>query len=216
MPYAVPETCSLIFQLRVGIALRSGAHAAGSQEALTQALGRDIEEHVDAEAVAHAVRVICEQDSRSEWTRAHFARATGDIRTSDQAWQECLSLFDTLIAAARDAWHCENFPPGCAYLGLSRLLESVYSASAEAGGKRKKQAQRDNLLDCLNPGGMEARLAQSCRDLLGVNEPRAQLLLDAQEVLLNFASRHELITDTSAAATRAELARLRGLLEGGN
>ena len=216
MPHAVPDTCSLIFQLRVGIALRSGAHAAASQEAVVQALRRDIEEEIDAEAVAHAVRVICEPDSRSEWTRAHFALVAGDIRTSDQAWQECLRLYDTLTAVARDAWRCESFPPGCAFLGLSRLLESVYyDARAEAGEKRKKKQRPDNLLDYLKPGGMEARLARSCRDLLGVNEPRARILLDAQEVLLRFAIRHQLIADAGAAATRAELARLRGVLEGG-
>lgn len=215
MSYTVPDTCSLIFQLRVGIALRSGVHAAASQEALAQALGRDIEEEIDAEAVAHAVRVICEPDSRSEWTRAHFALVAGDIRTNDQAWQECLRLYDTLTAVARDAWRCESFSPGCAFLGLSRLLESVYSANAEAAEKRRKKPQRDNLLDYLNSGGMEARIARWCGDLLGVNEPRARILLDAQEVLLGFASRHQLIAEATAAATRTEHSRLRGLLEGG-
>jgi hypothetical protein len=57
-------------------------------------------------------------------------------------------------------------------------------------------------------------MARSCQDLLGVNEPRVRILLDAQEVLLNFASRHQLIADGDAAATRAELARLRSALEG--
>ncbi len=216
MSYAVPDTCSLIFQLRVGIALRSGAHAAASQEAVVQALGRDIEEEIDAEAVAHAARVIRDPDSRSERTRAHFALVAGDIRTSDQAWQECLRLYDTLTAVARDAWRCESFPPGCAFLGLSRLLESVYSANAETANKRRKKPRRDNLLDNLNPGGMEARIARSCDDLLGVNEPRARILLDAQEVLLRFAIRHQLIAEAAAAATRAELSRLRGVLEGGH
>ena len=215
MSYAVHDTCSLIFQLRVGIALRSEPHAATSLEAVAQALGQDIEEEIDAEAITHAARVICEPDSTSAWTRAHFALVMGDIRASDQAWQECLRLYDTLIAVARDAWRCESFPPGCAFLGLSRLLESVYSARAEAAEKRKKKTQRGNLLDYLNPGGMEARIARSCDDLLGVNEPRARILLDAQEVLLCFAVRKQLVADADAAATRAELARLRGVLEGG-
>jgi hypothetical protein len=114
---------------------------------------------------------------------------------------------------AREAWRCEGFPPGCAYVGLSRLLESVCDALSETGDERKKKAQRKNLLDYLNPGGMESRLARSCRGLLGINEPRARILLDAQEVLLRFAVRHHLIADGDAVATRAELARLRGVLE---
>lgn len=147
--------------------------------------------------------------------RARFALVTGDIRASDRAWQECLRLYDALIGVARDAWRAESFPPGCTFLGLSRLLESVYSANAEAAEKRRKKPQRDNLLDYLNPGGMEARIARSCEDLMGVNEPRARILLDAQEVLLGFASRHQLIAEAAAAATRTELSRLRGVLEGG-
>lgn len=110
---------------------------------------------------------------------------------------------------------CENFPPGCAFLALSRLLESVYSALSETGQKRKEKPPRDNLLDYLNPGGMASRLARSCRDLLGVHEPGARILLDAQEVLLRFAVHHHLIAEADAAATRAELARLRGVLDGG-
>lgn len=215
MPYAVPDTCSLIFQLRVGMALRSGPHGAASLEAVAHALRRDMEEEIDAEAIAHAARVVCGPDYRGAWTRAQFDLVTGDIRASDQAWQECLRLYDTLMGVAREAWRCECFPPGCAFLGLSRLLESVYGASAEAGKKRKKKPKCDNLIDYLNPGGMEARLARSCRDALGVNEPRARILLDAQDVLLRFAVRHRLIADADAAATRAELARLRGVLEGG-
>ena len=116
---------------------------------------------------------------------------------------------------ARDAWRRESFPPGCAYFGLSRLLESVYDASAEAGEKRKRKSQRNNLIDYLNPGGMEARLARTCRDMLGINEPRARILLDAHEVLLGFAVRHHVITDADAAAARAEVARLRGALQAG-
>ncbi len=220
MPYAVPKTCSLIFQLRAGIALRSGTLAAASLEAVAHALGRDIEEEIDAEAIAHAARVICETESRPTWTRADFALVTDDIRTSDLAWQECLRLDGTLIGVARDAWRDEGFPPGCAFLGLSRLLEAVYRAHDAAGSRRrerpknKERRPRNNLLDYLNPDGMEARLARSCNDVLGVNEPRARILLDAQEVLLRFAVRHQLIADAGADATRTELARLRGVLEG--
>ncbi len=215
MPYAVPETCRMIFELRAGIALRSEAHAAASQEAIVRVLGRDVEEEIDAEAIAHAAGVISQPGPRFAWTRAHFDLAMGDIRTNDRAWQELLRLYGTLMGVARDAWRSDGFPPGCAYLGLSRLLESVCDARAEAEEKRRKKPPSNNLLDYLNPGRMESRLARSCRDLLGVNEPRARILLDAHEVLLRFAIRHRLIADANAAATRAELARLRGVLEDG-
>lgn len=71
---------------------------------------------------------------------------------------------------------------------------------------------------CLRLTQRSLVLARSCDDLLGVNEPRARILLDAQDVLLRFASRHRLIADADAAAvaTRAELARLRAVLDGGH
>lgn len=49
--------------------------------------------------------------------------------------------------------------------------------------------------------------AHSCRDLLGVNEPRAQILLDAQEVLLRFAIRYQW-SISSARASSARKARV--------
>jgi hypothetical protein len=172
MPHAVPTTCNLIFQLRVGIALRSAPHAAASPEAVARVLGRDIEDEIDAEAIAHAARTICEPDVGSAWTRTHFALVAGDIRSSDSAWQECLRLNDTLMGVARDAWRSESFPAGCAFLALSRLVASVYGARAETGEKRKKRSGGGNLLNYLNPGGMEARIARGCRELLGVNDAR--------------------------------------------
>jgi hypothetical protein len=77
--------------------------------------------------------------------------------------------------------------------------------------KPKKAAQ--NLLDYLLPAGLEARLVRSCRDLIGVNEPRARLMLDAHEVLLRFATRHQLLSEPDIARSRQELERLKQQLK---
>jgi hypothetical protein len=153
-----------------------------------------------------------------EWTHARFDLVKGDIRKSEQAWQDCLRLDDALLRVAREAWRIEGVPPGWAYVGLSRLLTSVYRAQSQHGKKHKKdkkdrmQPQVGNLLNYLNPSGMELRIAQACPDLLGVSVPRAQILVDAYGLLFDFASRHGLIADGAAAATRTELARLRAML----
>jgi hypothetical protein len=78
--------------------------------------------------------------------------------------------------------------------------------------KTQKESRTRNLLDYLNPAGMEQRIARACPDVLGVSVARAQVLVDAHTVLLGFASRHELFADSSAAAARTELVRLRGVL----
>lgn len=96
------------------------------------------------------------------------------------------------------------------------MLESVYRAQNRDETKRKRnqkgRSQPGNQLDFLTLSGMEERIARACPDLLGVNVARAQILVDAHTVLLDFAGRHGLISDGDAAATRTELARLRGVL----
>ena len=215
MPYAETEKCSLIFQLRAGIALCGEQDAALSPQAVAPILGRDLEGDIERDAIDHAARVVCDA-ADPEWVRAHFDLVTGDIRESEQAWQDCLRLYDTLLLVSREAWRIDGLPRGRAFVGLSRLLESIYQSRGEGRRKRTRKGRMesriDNLLDYLTPSGMEQRIARACPGLLGVNAARAQILVDAHGVLLDFAARHGLIADGAAAATRTELARLRGIL----
>ena len=220
MPYAAIEKCNLVFQLRAGIALRGEQDGASSPQAVVEVLGRDLEEDIEDDAIDRAAQVACDTFD-PVWARAHFDLVTGDIRESEQAWQDCLRLYDALLRVSREAWRIDGLPSGWVFVGLSRLLESVYRAQNRDEPKRKKnrkgrtESQTDNLLDCLTPSGMEQRIALACPDLLGVNVARAQILVDAHTVLLDFAGRHGLIADGTAAATRTEVARLRGVLASG-
>src|SRR5882757_7050909 len=92
MPYVAPNMCELIFQLRVGLALRAERNAGASPETFAQALRRDMEEEVDAEAAQRAASVIIDRAPRTVWTRVDFDLVNGDIGKSDVAWQECLRL----------------------------------------------------------------------------------------------------------------------------
>jgi hypothetical protein len=218
MPYAAPEKCNLVFELRAGIALRDAAAAAAAPPAVARKLGRDLEQDIDREAIDRAAAVACDANDPA-WTRAHFELVNGDIQESPQAWQDCLRLYDVLLRVAREASRLGDIPPGCAFVGLSRLLAATDQARTEdedATSRRGKKAWRaDNLLDALNPAALEGRIARACPELIGVNEARAQHLIEAHTVLLDFAGRHGLIADDTAAATRAELARLRGVLAAG-
>ena len=62
------------------------------------------------------------------------------------------------------------------------MLDSVYRWKSE---RKKGKKNGGNLLDYLRPGGMEARLVRNCRDLIGVNEPQARLLLQAHELCIS-------------------------------
>ncbi|MEO8427063.1 MAG: SEC-C metal-binding domain-containing protein [Verrucomicrobiota bacterium] len=210
MPYAVPDQCNLIFELRVGRSLRAEKATETSPDSLAETLRRGIEEEIHADSARHAAAIAFNQSPCPARTRAQFELVTGDICTNDRAWQECLRLYETLICVAREACHTEGFAPGCAFRGLSLLLKSVYASGAEKRTKEKKKA--NNLLDYLRPAGMEERLARACCDIIGVNEPRARLMLDAHEILLGYAMRHQLISTSDAALTEKELGRLRSIL----
>ena len=178
-----------------------------------QVLRRDMEEEIDAEAARRAAMTICGPEPRSEWTRADFELLQGDISESDKAWQDCLRLYDTLMRVARESWQSESFPPGCGFRGLYKVLESAYDARDRTRAKPQKESRWSNLLDYLNPAGLDERLARSCQGILGVNVPRARLILEAHELLLRFAERHQLVSAGDAAATQLELIRLRSVLD---
>ena len=213
LPHAVPELANLIFELRVGRHFRAGVAPATDVETLAAELRRDLEEDIDPEVARSAAVIIAGQSPPPAWSRAAFALVVGDISKSSKAWQDCLRLYRTLLHVAREAWQVEQYPPGCALRGLSLLLNSVYRAQ-ENDRKKSKKAAAD-LLDHLLPAGLEARLVQSSHDLIGMNLPRARLLLDSHGILLRFAERHQLLSEADVTRSRQNLERLSRELEGG-
>ena len=211
MPHAVAELSELIFQLRLGLALRSETTDAGaSPEALADALRQDIGDEIDVEAARRAALIIFRRSADPIWTRADFELVGGDIRKSKKAWQQCLRLYDTLLGVSREAWQNESFPPGCGFRVLNRLLESIYEDRDRTSSKSTK---RPNLLDYLVPAGLDERVARSCRGILGLDIARAQLMLEAYDILLRFTQRHQLVSPGNAAAVQSELTRLRRVLD---
>lgn len=76
----------------------------------------------------------------------------------------------------------------------------------------RQRPEPRNLLDCLDPLGMESLVARISSDVIDVNVPRARLALDTLETLLHAAERHALISEQSAAGSREGLRRLRDVL----
>ena len=213
MPYAAPDTCNLIFELRVGAHLRDDSTPEPDVNRLTAELRRNIEAdiHLDSARNAAAVIAICSPETPG--SRAEFELVMGDITEDTKAWEDCLRLFRALVQVAREAWRFEQRSPGCALRGLTLMLNSVYDAP-RSGGKKPRNTSR-NLLDHLLPAGLEARLVRSCRDMIGVNEPRARLMLEAHDVLLHFATRHQLLSVPEIARSRQALDRLKRQLNQG-
>jgi len=206
MPYVVPDVCGLIFELRVGRHLCTELNGTPAPDLLAEGLRRGIEEEIHPDTVRNAADVIAGRSPVPMWARPQFDLVLGDISSDDEAWRQNLRLYGVLMHVAREAWQVEQRPPGCTLRGLSLLLNSVYDWP-DAGRKRRKSPS-GNLLDYLWPAGLEQRLVQACPEIIGVNEPRARLLLDAHRILLRFAARHQLISAADAAESHKELARL--------
>ena len=211
MPHVVPELCELIFELRTGRHLRGDLSSANDADLLAGELHRGIEEEVHQEATRRAAGVIAGRWPVPGWARSLFDLVSGDIRQDDAAWRQNLRLYEVLMHVAREAWQLEQQPPGCALRGLSLALKSVYDWPG-ANRKTRRLASR-NLLDFLRPAGLERRLVWACPEIVGVNEPRARLLLNAHGILLRFAERRQLVSGPDAAASHKELARLQHALE---
>jgi hypothetical protein len=206
MPHVVPDLCALIFELRVGRHLRAEPSSAMTPDLLAQELRQGIQGEIHQDAARGAAEVIAGRSPVPMWARPRFNLVSGDITSDDQAWQQNLRMYGVLMHVAREVWQVEQYPLGCALRGLTLLLNSVYDW-LDADRKGRKSASR-NLLDYLRPAGLEQRLVRACPDLMGVNEPRARLLLDAHGILLRFAARHQLVSAADAAESHEELVRL--------
>ena len=210
MPYVVPEAIDQIFELRIGEELRSRSDTTRSVEDISRSLRRGIEGEIREDAATNAATAVVEQTPPEQWTRADFDLVAGDIRTDDSAWRDCLRLNRTLIRTAKEAWRVDQFAPGSAFTGFTLMLNSVYAANNKSSRRRKPGW---NLLSFLATSGLEKRLVDTCRDVLGINVPQARRYLDAHDLLCRLAARHQLISSAEAEQTKKELSRLSKELE---
>ncbi|HTO03378.1 MAG TPA: SEC-C metal-binding domain-containing protein [Opitutus sp.] len=211
MPYAVPSACRAIFELRVGLRLPELRSIAVSSEveSLTRELQHDVEDEIHVDFAQCAARVLCGEASSERFQREDFNLPRGGVREGSPEWGKALRQFETMMHVARDAWQSAGRPAGSAFRGLWLLVDAVYD---ERERRREKKSSSENLLDCLQPGGMERRIARGAADMLGTNTPHAHLLIEAHADLLRFATRHRLIGDADAAKSERNVAMLRAKL----
>jgi hypothetical protein len=86
MPHAVAEQSEIIFQLRLGLALRSETtDTDASPDALGDVLRQGIEDEIDVEAARRAALMIAHRSPAPSWTPVDFVLVRGDIRKSQKA-----------------------------------------------------------------------------------------------------------------------------------
>ena len=207
MDWVAPDQCQMIFELRVGQALCAAPPVDAATETIAAGLRAGIEDEVHLDAATMAAAIVSGQTPPPVWTRAQFDLVAGDLRI-DENWQAYLRFSAALIRVAQEAWQTENATPGPAFHGLA-LLARAAGDPPESGRRKSKHRRVVNLLDYLGSADLEERIARASPGLMGVNVPRAQLLLRACGLLTRFAARHGLLSAAAASGVENELTRLR-------
>ncbi len=192
-----PALATFVFTLRVGGLLRRGRPAEGAT-ALAEALRRNVDEFVTpgypeaaAAVIAGAVPIV---------TPEAFDLPVTEDGHEDFVSQD-VALLACLTAVAHDAWQQDGLSP-------EATLRGTFLISEAARRRRKPRGKRVNLLNDLEPGGLENRLERAVPDLLGSGIAEAELVLQAWRALLGTARRHGLVSEDAAAASAAEIGQL--------
>ena len=209
-PFFDLAECQILFGLRVGGRLRKPAAAGADPAAVGNELRRDIENVIHADHARRAAEVICGKAPALVVSRREFGLPIAEIRENSPEWAASLRRLEVLMHVAREAWEEGRRPPGIAFRGLQSLVAAVYRDIDDRPSKLKRSPL--NLLDCLEPSGIEQRVVRHMRSTMGLDVPEAQLLLEAHSDLLRFAVRHHLIEGYFAAKSEKNIAMLKAQL----
>jgi hypothetical protein len=204
MAYAVPEVALLLFEIRAGRLLLGDLDPGLTPEEAASRLREGVSEDVDLEVANYLAAIALEKGPRPPLGREDFGLVTGatdGARTREGDFRPCGGL----LRVAEEGYREEGVAPGCAFPALMRLAAAAHDWLE--GRKRKKNSE-GNLLDFLDPVGLEARIARSSQGMLSTDPPKARLLVQAHRLLLHSAMRHKLIAADKAAGAEAELDRL--------
>lgn len=123
---------------------------------------------------------------------------------------EIASATEALINVGGWAWRTHRCAPERTFRGLDLMVGEVSRQSRQRSWKGSGVST--NLLDYLEPKGMERFVASATRVLFGLSSHRARILIDAMRTLLDYAAEHELVDSTNAAASVGELDRIKNLV----
>ncbi len=210
MPYAASDEGRLLFELRVGGRLREPTARGADPAVLAGELRCGLESEIHADHARRAAEVICGVAPVRVVTRHDFDLPLGEVQEKTPEWVGWLACLEVLMYVAREAWEEERRLPGIGFRGLQSLVDAVYGDLDDRPSKLKRAPL--NLLDCLQPSGMERRVVRQTRGIMGTNLPKAHLLLEAHSDLLRYAARHRLIEDHFATKSERNLARLKAEL----
>ena len=203
MAWVLPHVAEEIFLLRLGALITSGDYSHQPLEQLLAGLCADLGDEICTDRASVPLQYLMQD--RENFSREHF---TVPSSTKDSDKQEILwnGLQHAFVEMARDEWQTGNRNPSKALIGLRMILRSAESQLANRREKGPKPPL--NLLDYLNFAGMERLVVSECRDMIGLNEDRALIMLEACVTLTHWAGRHGLLAEKDTAKAEKDLTKL--------
>ena len=207
--WVAPEWSQLVFEIRAGRLLEGGWGPDTPIESITRSLLADIEEDVYPETASYLAANAAGGAPPAAWTRQEFELTGKPVPKDKGPSAKHLLPFGTLLRVAQEAHQLDGIKPGCAF----PMLMELFGNGEERNERGNKKKHLRSLLDFLRASDIDGRVARNSRDLVGFNVPKALVLLQAHELLLHSAARHQLLPMAEIAQTEAELARLRSYLK---
>jgi hypothetical protein len=190
MGWVVPRAASEIFDLRMGKLVASGGLHQRDVETIHAELIDGIAEQIDKQVTARLIRLVLQgPEDRSRLERVlHLSRDKAPAGAQENNWIARLALF--VEVAASHHGKTAGSHPARTLVGLQMIESAAYHRIDTHPGKEPK-SQR-NLLSYLDPENIERQVASESRDLVGINVPRARIMLDAHTALALWAERQGL------------------------
>ncbi len=204
-----PEWSHLVFEIRVGRLVEGGWGPDTPLESITRSLLAGIEEDTYPETANYLAAIVTGRAAPAAWTGQEFELTGKPVPKDKGPLAEHLLPLGTLLRVAQEAHQFDGIKPGCAF----PMLMELFGTGEERDERGNKKKHLRSLLDFLRASHIDGRVARNTRDLVGFNVPKALMLLQAHELLLRAADRHQLLPMAEIAQTEAELARLRACLK---
>ncbi len=201
--WVVPQVSADIFLLRLGALISSGDYSSQPIDSLIAGLRAGLENDICAESASVPLRYLTQE--KEQFSREHFM-LPGSTKNRDKQqllWNKHQQAF---VEIARDEWQTENRNPSATLIGLHMIRRSVeYRLNSP---REKGQKYPLNLLDYLNSAAMDQLILIECRELLGINHERANVMCDAFLSLIRWTGRQGLLTEAESAKAESQLAKL--------
>lgn len=207
LSWVAPRVAEETFLLRLGALISSGDYSRQPIDPMLAALCAGLDDDICQKSASVPLRYLMGDGEGFSREQFMLPGSTKNPGKQENLWN-CLQ--QAFVEVARDEWLTENRNPSKTLIGLHMILRSVEYWLASPREKGRKYPL--NLLDYLNSAAMDRLVAIECSNMLGINQHRARIMLDACVTLIRWTGRRGLLAEMDTAKAGKDMAQLMKLL----